>query len=215
MRYDYFSTPNVRNSYYAGFIAADGCIDKRGNSYRLRFEIQYRDKEILENFLSDIQSDAIVHKRSSNMKNRQDTAVLDLTISHSVVEDLYTHYSITPAKTLTLCPPKCLNTDYISAFIIGYIDGDGCIRKVNRNSKYTGYLSLELAGTELMMQWIKGFCDSNFPATRGNRLAKVYSSLKKNYRYIVNGKRAENIISTLNTINVPKLARKWCKIWAG
>ena len=31
----YFSTPNIKNNYWAGFIAADGCVNKKGITFHL------------------------------------------------------------------------------------------------------------------------------------------------------------------------------------
>jgi hypothetical protein len=47
----YFSEPTIRNSYWAGFIAADGCLTRKG---ALRIALSIKDREHLEKLKSEL-----------------------------------------------------------------------------------------------------------------------------------------------------------------
>ena len=50
---NFFSEPNDKNSYWAGFIAADGGIEKTSN--RLRIGLSIKDRELLEVFAQQVE----------------------------------------------------------------------------------------------------------------------------------------------------------------
>ena len=59
--YDYFAVPNVQNSYWAGFIAADGCID-----------------DVKDRVRSD--NSTLINQRASTVLHRESVAPLSLTL---------------------------------------------------------------------------------------------------------------------------------------
>ena len=50
---DFFNNPNILNCYWAGFIAADGCIGRRNNNV-LSIGLSSKDKQHLETFKNNI-----------------------------------------------------------------------------------------------------------------------------------------------------------------
>ena len=126
MNHNFFAEDNEKSFYWAGFIAADGCIVKNS----ILFGIKSTDANHLEKFLSDIESDYKV-KIISKIDERPNfpnyiTARCCVT-SIKMVEDLK-RFGIGPAKSLTYEMPD-LNPVYLNHFIRGIIDGDGSIGK--------------------------------------------------------------------------------------
>lgn len=151
LRSDYFSAPNLENSYWAGFIAADGNIYNRKTGNRqslIKIALKSDDSKHLEEFAQTIvHNKKIYHgsiKTSENEYNYSSIAVS----SNMMAGDLDSNFNITERKSLTLKPPTHLAEENALAFIAGYIDGDG---------SYThsyGRPILSVVGTKEMLDWI-------------------------------------------------------------
>lgn len=136
---NFFTVVDQCNSYWAGFIAADGNISK---DYKLlSFGLAAKDKIILENFIKDTNSENVIREYKSNSK---DCVALQIT-SEQFCKDLFINFNITPNKSLTLSPPENLTNELKDAFIIGYIDGDGSIGLYK--SKKQKSLQISILGT--------------------------------------------------------------------
>lgn len=123
---NFFSEPDIVNSYWAGFIAADGCVMRRDNN--LNIGIHHRDYLHLEKFINVVKFNGYIHFL-------KDMGIVNLYGVQYILDDLKNIFSITERKSLTLQPPKIYIEDYIRAFIRGYFDGDGCLcyyKKKNR-----------------------------------------------------------------------------------
>lgn len=196
---NYFSTPNINNSYWAGFIAADGCIGYYNNAEaRLCFGCQTKDEILLNNFKNDINYTGQIIRINKNI------STLSIT-SNKIAKDLNKYWNITPKKSLTLKPPNLTNKEEILSYIIGYIDGDGCISfEKNR------YLRLSLIGTKEILIWI------NNEFSNSGCLYKQRLLLNNTYNLTFSGKKAEIILKTLYNhilkFNILTLERKWNKI---
>jgi len=195
---DVFEHPNVLNSYWAGFIAADGCV------YRdeLIVALNNQDKNHLQQLADDMES---------NRPLRQ--ARIDLTelraYSKKLLSDLNRNFFIGPRKTHILMPPTHLIGDNMLSYIVGYIDGDGSIYKEDDK-----YLALQVTGNESMLSWIKDVFDELDSNTfKGKSLAKLYYyKNKRSCNYRVKGRRAVNVARHLMGLDIPYLLRKWSKV---
>ncbi len=195
---DFFSVLNPISCYWAGFIAADGCIQRN----QLQIKLSVKDKDHLSKFITDICYIGPVY----NYNNSSQISISDT----KIIEDLKNNFNITSQKSLTLCPPKIKEKEHVFPFIVGYIDGDGCIRTILHRNKISRYLSLDILGTEALLTWIKEFFDYEFP---NKKPRSVYTYPKWNYyKYSLNGLRCWNILSFLCSIHLPKLERKWRKV---
>lgn len=192
----FFNSPNINNSYWAGFIAADGCIT-RG---RVQIEINSTDTEHLKGFLRDSGCNAnIYHSERSNSVKISPRA-------EQWVNDLNDNFNIGPRKSLTLEPPKGLNKSQIKAYITGYIDGDG-------SWYYAGsgnwkYLTLGVVGTEPFLNWMSEHLNGN---------TSIYAE-DSYFRLRSFGSTAHGIHMQLWNPRLPLLERKWgknYKIWNG
>lgn len=135
---DVFSKITPESCYWAGFLAADGCID----NHTLKIEISDKDREHLEKLKSFLEFSGDI---KTSIKKEKLYVRLNVT-SVKIVEDLKNNFGIVPRKTFCLEPPPNVNNENIRHFIRGLIDGDGCIYK-NR--------SIFLVGTEHIVKWVE------------------------------------------------------------
>lgn len=199
---NFFNKPNELNSYYAGFIAADGNICSRKSEQRtLRIGLSSRDFNWIEDFKNNICSDSPIKIRVQ--KEVFETAEISIT-SKQIVDDLYNNFNICQRKSLILEPPPIQDERLKYAFICGYIDGDGSIFLSERN-KTNKTLYLSILGTQKMCAWIKEtFNDIT------NKCGTIKPKPNTNiYRLDYSCKAAREIVKILSKINVPKLQRKW------
>lgn len=201
----FFNIPNELNSYYAGFIAADGNIRSRNSEKRtLGIGLSSKDSKWLKTFKEKIKSE-------SPIKNRIQKKIYEITeisiTSKQVVDDLKSNFNVVPRKSLILEPPFIKEQNLKYAFICGYIDGDGTIFLSKRKNGINKTLHLSILGTKRMCEWIKHTFDE-----LTNKCGRI--KLKPNtriYRLDYCCKAAREIIKVLSDINVPKLERKWTK----
>jgi hypothetical protein len=200
----YFDTPNITNSYHAGFLAADGCL-KKDNVVSIILSSVDRDQ--LEQFRTDCEFTGNIGEGSYKGKDGCTRNIVSLNIcgANQWHKALNENFNITHRKTFTLQPPPLTDVNHVKAFIIGYADGDGSLFY-----RGDGYLTLGFKGTSYLLNWIKDFFDINYPAIC-NRVANVnpYNNI---CQYYISGKRAETILKDLYDIPVPKMARKWNKV---
>jgi predicted DNA-binding protein YlxM (UPF0122 family) len=122
---DFFANPNTEKSaYYAGFIAADGCIHqgKMENSQPvLSIEIHTKDVKVLEQF--DV---------GTEISFRTNREMCKKSISSTkICKDLET-YGIVQNKTFLLSFPTNINQENLHHYIRGVFDGDGWFT-INKN----------------------------------------------------------------------------------
>lgn len=202
---DFFQTPNLENCYWAGFIAADGCITKTNS---ISLHIQSQDKHLLEAFkqqcgfvgpITDLQT-----YNKQRMKSYSST-MLRICGSNKWVTDLNNNFNITQRKSIILQPPNIIDINLQLQYIIGLIDGDGSV-SLDTNQQ----LRFNLVGTKDIVEW-----SSEILHTLED---KQYIPMKvrqcKNY-YIIecHCRRAYKILDKLQSIPTPyRLDRKWKKI---
>lgn len=215
---DFFEKPNLINSYYAGFIAADGCIfnNKHYSNY-LIFGLSIKDKDFLEEFKKNIQFDGPIIEYLS--KGRK---YVRLTInSTKICNDLKENFNITPKKTFTLVPPNITKKEYIDAFICGYIDGDGYISFCNLHAQHKQKTCvIGMIGTYEILMWIlnrfKGIHTPNNKNSKNKKPQIVKGGFgnhrtdgKHVYSMSFSNKWARNIILKMFEYDIPLMKRKW------
>ncbi len=202
VNYGYFSVPDLENSYWAGFIAADGNV--RDSKDSIRIKLSGSDSQHLEAFKRYCGSTSPVRDSYNGLKKY---ASLEIHGVPQWRDDLRKNFNITPRKSLTLQPPNHLSLKQSLAFIAGYIDGDGCIFK---EQPPTGHLRLgvQITGTYEILCWIKALFDKIAPSEYQASVRCV----GRVYSYKIVGKKAELILEALLQIATPKLERKWAKV---
>lgn len=198
---NFFKLPSIENSYWAGLIAADGCISTyNGEAAYLNLSLHKNDVKHLELFKRAVQS-----CRPLTFPKSDNCAVLKIT-SRKICKDLQTFWNITPRKSLTLLPPTRLNHQMSLAYLIGLLDGDGCISRdcsSKKNKDYCLWRLYFIAGTQELALWIKdtlGLPNRNISAD-GNV-----------YRISFAGSSALKVAKILSEVEVPRLERKWKRI---
>jgi len=142
---NYFNEDTEQAYYWAGFIAADGCVYKNS----LIINLAEKDKKHLEKFKNSINYKKDLKKlcKKHSLKNPKWNDSIQYSLrfqSQHIIESLK-KFNIVPNKTLTYKFPKLLfNSDLVHHFIRGYIDGDGSFW-VDKNRKR---ICFELRGTK-------------------------------------------------------------------
>lgn len=192
---NYFAVPNLENSYWAGFIAADGCICiPRKGQKRLQIKLSSVDKGHLEKIQSAI-GVGNLHDRQIFLKETQKSygRTEYVVFSDKICDDLKNNFDIYPRKTLTHEPPN-LTGDLAHAFIAGYIDGDGTYFERG------GRLRISVLGTFMFLKWIAEV----YGVSRNPRQQGEY-----NVHYInFYGDDAINVVRSFDGLNLPLLERK-------
>lgn len=196
----FFSEPNPVNSYWAGFLAADGNI--RGKTNQLTF--YQADPEAVKGFQLAIEHDGRIRCR---VRPRTTEYSLSLT-SAEMVSDLLRNFSITPNKSLTLKPPPSLNQECSLAFVGGLIDGDGSVHQRKNHQTRSGnpFLDISLTGTMEILTWAN--------AILGNRMRVYHRSdcSGNTYRGFARFRKAREIFGLIFPVlerNGLGLPRKW------
>lgn len=135
---NFFSFNTPESFYWAGFIAADGCMFKERKKYAvLRIGLANKDTDHLVKFSRAINFTGPLYKnKATEIRIRSD----------QICEDLR-KFNITERKSLVLNFPEWLKDhSLVNHFMRGYFDGDGSFYIPNQNVK-TPQLYLSVRGT--------------------------------------------------------------------
>lgn len=108
-----------KKAYYLGWIMADGNVSIINGQYSLKLHISYNDKQLIDNFLKEIDS---TNKTRYNPNNGNGSYYVSLTSVH-MIKKLF-EYGIVPNKSGKECIPN-IPKELIPHFIRGFYDGDG------------------------------------------------------------------------------------------
>jgi hypothetical protein len=200
---DFFTIPNMVNCYWAGFIAADGCIIDQRN---LTILLKRADVAHLLRFCNDIEYDGTIYYGSSTLLEHQYyRCSIQISNAEKIIYYLKENFAIHQQKSMTYTHP-ILPDDLALAFIKGYIDGDGHIDTVKR-------IRLHICGTLATLSWIKCIFDKYSPAKSGN--GKIAGVRKQGnlFVYEIGALRAQKMLNLLASIPCPGLIRKWNLIY--
>lgn len=139
---DFFKTWSPAMSYILGFISADGAVvDARKSSRTCYTSIVINDIELLQQIKKAMNSTHPLHLKPGQYKKIKNKIYLCRDCyslrfgSKEMFQDLV-NLGITPRKSLRLKLPTIPNK-YISFFIRGYFDGDGCVYLQKRKNNYS------------------------------------------------------------------------------
>jgi hypothetical protein len=116
----FFKTLNLVNSYYLGFLAADGYVSEKNNL--IKIGLSSVDREFLLNFRKMISAEQEVIDHITN----KGFAISELRFSSLEIKRTLISHSIVPNKTKIGVSMKTIPDEFKLAFIKGYFDGDGC-----------------------------------------------------------------------------------------
>lgn len=136
-REDYFDRiDSFDKAYYLGWIMADGNVSITNGQYSLKIHIAIKDKELIDNFLSTIQS-----TNKTKVRNGKNTSYYVSLTSRHMCESLM-NYGIIPHKTGLEVFPKDITKEYYRDFIRGVFDGDGITDISKKRSGFVGSYNL-------------------------------------------------------------------------
>lgn len=195
--------------YWAGFIAADGCLihygPNCGKGYSLAIDLQQKDYNHLLQFKDFCKYTGELQK--TRKKGNSTTQSIRINIGLDWVEDLKNNFNITPKKTQTLQPPS-IEDEYLKwCYIIGFIDGDGTI---HYNEKSNSKLQLKVVGASFeFIEWLqKEFSKLTENCSLRNKTRTVNKKAKYPIASL-SGNSACAAVDYLSSFPVAKLNRKW------
>jgi hypothetical protein len=192
----FFDEPNIRNSYWAGFIAADGYLGKDGN---VKITLSPKDHKILQVFKKHVRYNGKIKYGQTKYGKYCKIDLWGMQQWHNALNQ---NWNIPlKNKTYNLTEPKLNNKELDLAYATGLIDGDGCLYYNNNN------LSFGFCGTKKIVLWMQQLwftminCKIDF---------RLNGNSKTNYRIFVYCKNAEKLIHQFKTVNIPwRMKRKW------
>src|SRR3989304_1937567 len=151
---NFFSLDNQNSFYWAGFLAADGCIlDKKGPTKIISLALAKKDKAHIEKFKDAIAANNPIYdyliKNSKRNARWNDTWKSEIKItSYKLCEDLV-RFNVVPRKSKIYTFPKWLiSHELVNHFMRGYSDGDGSFFFNTAKNKVTKQLYFNLRGTQ-------------------------------------------------------------------
>lgn len=200
----FFNKPNLNNSYWAGFIAADGNIRRETV---LRIKLSTRERGHLDIFSKQLAFGGKIHTYEQRSKKGTYADYVEMSFaSKEICDDLNKHWNIVARKTYDYCMPKIQDKGLLDAFIVGYIDGDGTV-EYYRKKRGIASLSMIVVGRMCVLEVFKSRFEEILSDTSPN-ITKEGSS-KQLHRLGVSGKKAVKLYKHFQSIAVPKLKRKW------
>jgi intein/homing endonuclease len=159
---DYFKNWSNNMAYILGFFVADGLID--GKNQLISFS--QKDREILEKIKAELGS-------NQPLTQNKRTGVFMLNISSKIMKmDLMEIHGIMPNKSKVVKFPH-VPKEYLSHFIRGYFDGDGCIYKDRH------FINIVGGSLDFMESLVEIFSNQG--------LGPILKSFGKHYRVYISG----------------------------
>lgn len=207
----FFESPNILNSYVAGFLAADGCLQlhaKQGPT--LSLEVSDLDLNHIQKLKDVLKHQGPITWHPNNGKN---TVKFKISCSYKYYNDLGKNFGIIPRKANHLSPPQLNNLDLRLSFMIGLLDGDGCVHICSSNNN----LSISfVSSSEKAVKWYKDCMEEfKFPSIQRNTRVPSLRKLSYANAYHISfvGARAVSLIKLVQSFykahNLPILTRKW------
>lgn len=201
----YFETIDTESkAYWLGFIYADGYIlskRKYGNR-KLGIAISEKDEEHLYRFKKDINSNCLIKKYSVVGYNNQNSNYVRVLLTSKKLTDDIEKLGVFEHKTEILKFPtkKQVPISFLSHFIRGYLDGDGCITKTTKGFR------IRFCGTKEFLEGIQKYFHTSV------KMEKRHKDKVNNYAFSIGGNRqAEKILNILYNNATVYLQRKYNK----
>lgn len=135
IREDYFNDiDSEEKAYFLGLLASDGCVTDED---KVLIGLQERDTYLIDHLKKALEYTGPIYEIKARSENHQTQRRLQF--KNSAISASLNRLGIYPRKSLTLKFPD-IDEQFISHFIRGYFDGDGCMRmsKGVLNYKFVG-----------------------------------------------------------------------------
>jgi len=138
-----FKEYTQESCYWAGFLAADGCI---GKDNTVRVELAAKDKDHVFRFKQFCKSEHLV-----SHNDKKDSYKVGF-CSPIITSDLYYKYAVSVDKTHNLILPLLPNLDNYQHYLRGFFDGDGCITTFFNNRPKATFRVFLTSGSLVFLQ---------------------------------------------------------------
>jgi hypothetical protein len=196
VNHNFFDTYNLDSCYWAGFISADGWIYDE-NCSLLGLKLSKKDIKHLKFFKKKIETESPIKEGVGVSFNKEIEYCKLIIYSRKIINDLRINFNIISKKTLINVPPKINSIDNKLAFILGLLDGDGSVYKVNKNIRIT------FLGTKDVLLWIKETLEELVGDITANILKKG-----KIFSLGISGNQSDIFLSWVEKTNLYCLERK-------
>jgi len=175
-------------AYWAGFIAADGCVFIHANgSARVQIILKTTDANHLQELQQGLKTKAPV-----TLYNGQRNVAKLIIYNQGLVTAL-AKWGIVSNKTLTMPWPAQLPVSVVPAYIRGYFDGDGTIYHHHRSASGTNW-------TETICRFISGsvpFLEGLAQELHSRKIStlKIYRNQETNAFFLPLSTRRENLLA--------------------
>lgn len=164
--------------YWAGFLAADGCVDSKN---RVRVMLKYDDVNHLEKLRTFLVS---THAISVNT-DKYNRCSFEVTSAH-ICSVLEINFNIVPNKTNKLEFPSHIPKKWLVHYLRGYFDGDGsiCESFSNKNSITASLYATFASGCKNFSETLFKYLSTEL--NLGGHLQEFKDSIKWQLKYNTN-----------------------------
>lgn len=191
----------IAKAYFLGLIYADGCNRTQNNIFEIA--LSEEDKDILEEFLKEIDCNRPIYLKKLNSQNSNWSNSCRICLCSKIFCKDLDKLGCISKKSLILEFPTIdqVPIHLISHFMRGYFDGDGCISYSNRKSYYKDkeydFLSpvWSVVGTKNFISKYKNILENelNIKISNIKKIRNIYAititgkqNLPKLYRWLYN-----------------------------
>lgn len=178
-------------AYLLGFLAADGFVTERNE---IGIGVAEKDIAVVEFFQQQLKSNKPIFYKTGLYPS------VELRVQNNYLCDAIKQLGIIPNKSLVLNIEEIikkadLSEKQISAFLLGYFDGDGCISIAHRQSDHTEYFEMNITGTLETINYYKNYfghgtitkrhkdTKNNYTLQFSNNYSTIYNALSKLYMH--------------------------------
>lgn len=199
---DYFNKiDSEAKAYFLGLLFTDGNVFIRNKSGQISLEIHIQDKEILDKFKQEVNSNNTISYR----KRRNTETVCFRISSYKMCLDL-SKYGIIPNKTKKTKTLPDIPNEFKKDFIRGLIDGDGSIYQSSNKYNHVTFCSYQYNICNQLQNW----CDELINSKNKAKILKDKG--KEIYRvHYNNQEQVKRLVTVLYKDSNFYLARKYSK----
>lgn len=198
LNHNVFSNYTKESCYWAGFLAADGCIDINNT---ISFELEGKDKDTIFKFKEFCEAEHdISYKENTNSYRIR-------FVSKSIKEDLLYNFSVSVDKTHNLELPLLSEVWQYAAYYRGFFDGDGCFSEFFNNRPMATYRVFLTNGS-------LSFLENTLELLRSNEVivgGSIYKKAANCWHIQLAVKDATSFLHWIYSIEGHRLSRKYLK----
>lgn len=147
VNHNYFKENTKEMFWLLGLLASDGNVTKDKNVISLH-QSGGCGKQLIEYVKNLLQC-----KNNICILKTHRNPCYSIHFSSKIIKSDLEKYNIVPNKTYTFSYPECIPKDMFKYFLLGYIEGDGCVT-INENRKNIKCLTASLVGTPIFINRI-------------------------------------------------------------